>query len=121
MSNPFSSHHGSSSGHNSHNFRRERTGHLTGQLSSSSSLIPEKGYLGGQSFDFEQMIQSLRTLFEHDRQMASQTDATRCGICYLHYSLDELHYREEGFYACQTCEQALGKHPVPMVRKQQKL
>lgn len=121
MSNHFSSHYGSGSASNGHNFRRERTGHLTGQLSSPASLTPEKGYYSGQSFDFEQMIQSLRELFEHDRQVASQPDATRCGVCYLHFSVDELRYREEGFYVCQACEQTLGKHPVPMLRKQQKL
>jgi hypothetical protein len=66
------------------------------------------------------MIQSLHTLFEHDRQVASQPDATRCGICYMHYAVETLHYREEGFYVCQDCAQALNKQKLPMVRKQQK-
>jgi hypothetical protein len=63
----------------------------------------------------------LHDLFEHDRQIATQSEATRCGLCYLHYSLDELHYREEGFYICENCEKGLGKHAQHMVRRQQKL
>jgi hypothetical protein len=121
LSNHSSSHYSSGAASNGHSFRRERTGHLTGQLQSPASLTPEKGYYSGQSFDFDQMIQSLHELFEHDRQIASQSDATRCGICYLHFSVGELHYREEGFYVCQSCAQGLGKHGLPMVHKQQKL
>jgi hypothetical protein len=75
----------------------------------------------GSSFDFESMILSLRELFERDRQLASQSDVSVCGICYLHFSLGDMHYRdEEGFYVCQGCERALGKHMLPMIRRQQK-
>lgn len=72
-------------------------------------------------FDFEEMLTSLRELFAHDRQVASQQDSTRCGICYLYFAISELRYREEeGFYACANCERMLGKHTLPMVRRQQK-
>jgi Pyruvate/2-oxoacid:ferredoxin oxidoreductase delta subunit len=89
-------------------------------------MLPPLGTTGversyGSSFDFEQMIQSLRELFEQDRQTASQSDSTRCGICYLYYPVSELQYRDEGFYLCKGCEQALGKHTLPMLRHQQKL
>src|SRR5438876_11060330 len=60
--------------------------------------------------DFEYLIQSLRELFAQDRQIASQPDATRCGICYLHFPVSELHYRDEDFYVCLGCEHALGTH-----------
>jgi protein-arginine kinase activator protein McsA len=73
------------------------------------------------SFDFEALISSLRELFSQDRQVASQQDSTRCGICYLYFTLSELNYREEeGFYVCQNCQQALSKQMLPMVRRQQK-
>jgi hypothetical protein len=77
-----------------------------------------RSYIGG--FDFDEMIASLRDLFAQDRQVASQQESKRCGICYLHFSPDELHYREEGFYVCTGCERALGKQTLPMVRQQQK-
>jgi hypothetical protein len=101
--------------------RREmRANHTTGAL---PLLGPTTGIERGQagSQEFENLIQSLRELFEHDRQIASQPDATRCGICYLYFSVDELHYREEGFYVCQGCERALGKQYLPMLRRQQML
>jgi hypothetical protein len=67
------------------------------------------------------MISSLRDLFNHDRQIASQTESKRCGICYLYFLADELFYREEeGFYVCSNCERNLGKQNLPMVRRQQK-
>ena len=67
------------------------------------------------------MLVSLHELFEHDRQVASQPDATRCGICYLYFSVSELHYREEeGFYVCPGCSKVLGKQTLPMIRRQQK-
>ena len=78
-----------------------------------------RSYTG--AFDFEEMIISLRELFAQDRQVASQQDSKRCGICYLYYNPNELHYREEeGFYACPACERTMGKHTLPMVRQQQK-
>ena len=88
-------------------------------LPATGAIGVERGY--GSSFDFEQMIQSLHDLFEQDRQIASQQDSTRCGICYLHFSVTDLQYREEGFYVCTGCEGALGKHTLSMLRRQQKL
>ena len=97
--------------------RREiRASNPTGALP-----IIETGRSHTGSIDFEEMLISLHQLFERDRQVASQPDATRCGICYLHFSVNELHYRDEGFYFCQGCERALGKQQVSMLRKQQKL
>ena len=78
-----------------------------------------RSYTG--AFDFEEMINSLRDLFAQDRQVASQQDSKRCGICYLHFNPNELLYREEeGFYVCSGCERSLGKYTLPMVRQQQK-
>ncbi|HLH63788.1 MAG TPA: hypothetical protein VKV20_19080 [Ktedonobacteraceae bacterium] len=103
---------------NSYNSRREmRVSNSTGSLPVVSA---GRSYTG--SFDFEGLIASLRELFARDRQVASQQDSTRCGICYLHYALSELRYREEeGFYVCPNCEKVLGKQSLPMIRRQQKL
>ena len=66
------------------------------------------------------MLESLHELFEQDRRIASQSDGARCGICYLHYPVTDLKYRDEGFYVCGDCEQALGKQKMPLIRKQQR-
>jgi hypothetical protein len=93
-----------------------RASNTTGSL---PAISVGRSYSG--SFDFEALISSLRELFAQDRQVASQQDSTRCGICYLHFTVSELHYREEeGFYVCLNCERTLGKHILPMVRRQQK-
>jgi hypothetical protein len=110
---------GSSSNGSSFVSRREiRASNATGALPAVSIGSSGRGYAG--QFDFEAMLVSLHELFEHDRQVASQADGTRCGICYLHFSLAELHYREEGFYTCADCERTLSKHSLPMLRQQQK-
>ena len=96
--------------------RREARTPMTGALPFVSNI---ERYAG--SFDFDQMIQSLHDLFEHDRQVASQPDSTRCGICYLYFQVDELYYREEGLYICPSCEKALGNQQMPVLRKQQKM
>ena len=107
----------SSNGHSSVNRREARASHSTGALPIIKT--PERNT--GSGFDFDSMLESLHELFEHDRQIASQSDATRCGICYLHFQVSELHYRDgEGFYACKSCEQAIGRHTIPMLRHQQK-
>lgn len=90
-----------------------------------TGALPTPGTGMGRSytgtFDFDEMITSLRDLFAHDRQVASQQDSKRCGICYLYFNPSELRYREdEGFYACPACEHNLGKHVLPMIRQQQK-
>src|SRR5215467_12286569 len=96
--------------------REARLSINTGQL---PIVGPVRNYPG--SFDFEAMILTLRELFALDRQVASQPDSARCGICYLHFTTGELRYRdEEGFYVCHGCERALGKQQMPMVRRQQK-
>ncbi len=117
MSNNYTPGSGSSVNSSSFVTRRDlRANNATGALPGYES---GRGY--GGSFDFEQMLVSLHQLFEHDRQLASQSDATRCGICYLHFSVNELHHRDEGFYICVGCERGLGKQQVPMLRKQQKM
>ena len=71
--------------------------------------------------DVGTLIDSLHDLFAQDRTVASQGNATRCGICYLHYPLSELEYREvEGYYVCVVCKRALGPAQLKMVRRQQK-
>ncbi len=68
------------------------------------------------------LIDSLHDLFVHDRVVASQGGVARCGICYFHFPISDLIYREpEGFYVCQTCERSLGAGHIPMVRRQQRL
>ncbi len=71
--------------------------------------------------DVGPLIDSLHALFEHDRAVASQTGATRCGICYLHFAAADMSYRQsEGFYVCEECARALGPNQVFMVRRQQR-
>lgn len=110
---------GSGSANNGSSFvsRRElRASNATGAL---PVIGTERSYSG--SVDFDNMIQSLHELFERDRQIATQPESKRCGICYLYFSGNDLRYREEeGFYVCQGCERSLGKHRVPMLRRQQK-
>ena len=100
--------------------RENRISNVTGTLPSIQAAGAERQMTQGPS-DFEQLIQSLHDLFEHDRQIASQTDATRCGICYLHFHVNELHYRNEGFYVCPNCEHNLGNQRLTILRKQQKM
>ncbi|WP_149400200.1 hypothetical protein [Dictyobacter arantiisoli] len=107
-------------GSSANNRREMRAEHSTGALPSLGTLGIERTTSSG-AFDFEHMVQSLRDLFEQDRQIASQTDASRCGICYHYFRVSELHYREEGFYVCPSCEQNLGHQHIFMLRKQQKL
>ncbi|GCE11061.1 hypothetical protein [Tengunoibacter tsumagoiensis] len=99
--------------------REARANHMTGALPPLSSFAVERSYPG--AFDFDEMILSLRAQFEQDRQIASQPNTTRCGICYLHFTVGELHYQDEGFYTCPACEQSLGQQRLNMLRKQQKL
>ncbi len=102
--------------------RREmRASNVTGALPVLGPTPAGIEHTHTSSYEFEHLIQSLRELFEHDRHMASQQDTTRCGICYLHFSVSDLNYHEEGFYACFACEHALGRQHVTMLRKQQKM
>ncbi len=100
--------------------RREmRANNTTGAFPVLGSLGIERSQTGNS--EFNQMIEALHDLFEHDRQVASQPDSTRCGICYLHFPIAELHYRDEGFYTCPGCAHSLGNHRISMLRKQQRL
>jgi hypothetical protein len=112
----------SGGGHAYLNRREVRANNVTGALPPLETTTDERWNNSHSSgFDFEEMIRSLHDLFEHDRQVASQPDATRCGICYLHHSVNELHYNEEGFYTCDECERSLGHHHITMLHRQQKL
>lgn len=122
MSNNYLSGSGAGASNNSGSFvsRREvRASNVTGAMPALGSIGAERSY--SSYTDFEQMLQSLHELFERDRQIASQPDSTRCGLCYLYSPVSELHYREEGLYVCQRCERALGKQNISILRKQQKL
>lgn len=71
--------------------------------------------------DVGPLIDDLKSLFQRDRATASATGGSRCGICYLHFALDAMEYREdEGYYVCAACAQALGAARVPMVRRQKR-
>ena len=121
LSNNYTSGSGGGASENGNAFisRREmRANNVTGAL---PIVGPTTGAEHAGAHDFEHLILSLRELFAQDRQVASQSDATRCGICYLYFPVSELYYREEEFYVCQGCQHALGKQHLPMLRKQQKL
>lgn len=110
-------------GSNSFVSRRDiRAGNPTGALPVVGAGRGYSSYTShAGSFDFEAMLVSLHDLFEHDRQVASQTDARRCGICYLHFLVSELRYREEeGLYVCENCDKAASKQQLLMLRRQQK-
>jgi hypothetical protein len=110
---------GSGPSNNSNSFASRREMRVTNQTGALPVVSPGRTYSG--SFDFDNLIASLHELFVQDRQVASQQDSTRCGVCYLHFVVSILTYREEeGFYVCQNCERALGKQKIPMVRRQQK-
>lgn len=67
------------------------------------------------------LIDSLHEVFARDRAIATQGSAARCGVCYLHFPVGELIYRDaEGFYVCESCARALGSARVRMVRRQQR-
>jgi len=110
---------GSGTSGNGSSFVSRREMRATNQTGALPVISTSRSYSG--SFDFDNLIASLRELFALDRQLASQQDGTRCGICYLHFTVGSLTYREEeGFYVCQDCERVLGKQTRPMVRRQQK-
>jgi hypothetical protein len=124
LNNYYSSGSGNTGNNNSAGYRYEREERAFGPntFNGTGALPPVnagRGYTGG--FDFEEMLTSLRELFAYDRQLASQADSKRCGICYLYFMANELQYREEeGFYVCSNCEHTLGKQTLPMLRRQQK-
>ncbi len=110
---------GSGTSGNGSSFVSRREMRATNQTGALPVISTSRSYSG--SFDFDNLIASLRELFAQDRQVASQQDGTRCGICYLHFAVSSLTYREEeGFYVCKGCERGLGKNILPMIRRQQK-
>ena len=110
---------GSGMSGNGSSFVSRREMRATNQTGALPIVSTSRSYSG--SFDFDNLIASLRELFAQDRQVASQQEGTRCGICYLHFTVSSLTYREEeGFYVCQGCERGLGKNQIPMIRRQQK-
>jgi len=71
--------------------------------------------------DVGPLIDDLHAIFERDRAVASQGNTARCGVCYYHFSLTELSYRDAGgFYICPDCERALGPTRIVMLRRQQR-
>jgi hypothetical protein len=100
-------------------------------VNGTSPLVRSYSYNGSETRDkeirpevrgeFAPLIDTLKELFQHDRAVASQGNSTRCGICYLHFTVTELEYREaEGFYICSGCKQALARSSLPMIRRQQR-
>lgn len=90
----------------------------SGDATDAFELPPVRPEVRG---DVGPLIDALHALFEHDRAVASQTGAARCGICYLHFAAADMTYRQvEGFYVCEDCARALGPNQVFMVRKQQR-
>jgi hypothetical protein len=103
--------------------RMRNTSHDVGnQQEQGASAGP--AFIAGRDVrgDIGELIDSLHEAFERDRSIASQGDSARCGICYLHYFLSELQYRdEEGYYVCASCARALSHTRILMVRRQQRL
>ena len=110
---------GSGMSGNGSSFVSRREMRATNQTGALPVVSTSRSYSG--SFDFENLIASLHELFVQDRQVSSQQEGTRCGICYLHFTVSSLSYREEeGFYVCHGCEPGLGKNIIPMIIRQQK-
>jgi hypothetical protein len=93
-----------------------RTERLNGGVDST----PREPFRPESRGEVGSLVDSLHELFAQDRAVASLGDGTRCGICYLHFPLHALEYREvEGFYICAGCRRALGHQQVMMIRRQQ--
>jgi len=92
----------------------------TERLNGGTDSTPREPFRPESRGEVGSLIDSLHELFSQDRAVASQGDSARCGICYLHFPLIALEYREaEGFYVCATCKRALGHNPLMMIRRQQ--
>jgi len=90
------------------------------RLNGGTDSTPREPFRPESRGEVGSLIDSLHELFSQDRAAASQGDSARCGICYLHFPLTALEYREaEGFYVCATCKRALGHNPLMMIRRQQ--
>ncbi len=92
---------------------RSRIADLLRALSELVAMRPEiRGELGP-------LIDELHARFEQEIASAKQAGSLRCGICYLHFAIAEMDYREaDGFYICQMCGQALRGRPLRMIRRQ---
>ncbi|HEX5547798.1 MAG TPA: hypothetical protein VFX24_10325 [Ktedonobacterales bacterium] len=90
------------------------------RLNGGTDSTPREPFRPESRGEVGSLIDSLHELFAQDRAVASQGDSARCGICYLHFPLAALEYREaEGFYVCAACKRALGHNPLMMIRRQQ--
>jgi hypothetical protein len=92
----------------------------TERLNGGTDLTPREPFRPESRGEVGSLIDSLHEIFVQDRTVASRGDSTRCGVCYLHFPLSALEYREaEGFYVCAGCNRALGHQQLMMVRRQQ--
>jgi hypothetical protein len=90
------------------------------RLNGGTDTAPHSPYRPEARGEVGSLIDVLHELFAHDRTIASRGDSTRCGICYLHFPLNTLEYREaEGFFVCEACKRSLGHQQVMMIRRQQ--
>ncbi|HET8908903.1 MAG TPA: hypothetical protein VFN11_18245 [Ktedonobacterales bacterium] len=90
------------------------------RLNGGTDTTPHSPYRPEARGEVGALIDVLHELFAHDRTVASRGDSTRCGICYLHFPLNTLEYREaEGFFVCEACKRSLGHQQVTMIRRQQ--
>lgn len=90
------------------------------RLNGGADTTPHEPFRTESRGEVGELIDTLHELFAQDRAMASQGSSARCGICYLHFPLSALEYREaEGFYVCVGCKRALGHNPLMMIRRQQ--
>lgn len=90
------------------------------RLNGGADTTPHEPFRTESRGEVGELIDTLHELFAQDRAMASQGSSARCGICYLHFPLSALEYREaEGFYVCAGCKRALGHNPLMMIRRQQ--
>jgi hypothetical protein len=90
------------------------------RLNGGADMTPHEPFRPESRGAVGELIDTLHELFAQDRAMASQGGSARCGICYLHFPLSALEYREaEGFYVCAGCKRALGHNPLMMIRRQQ--
>jgi hypothetical protein len=90
------------------------------RLNGGADTTPREPFRPESRGEVGSLIDALHGLFAQDRAMASQGESARCGICYLHFPLTALEYREaEGFYVCAACKRALGHNPLMMIRRQQ--
>lgn len=90
------------------------------RLNGGTDVMPREPFRPESRGEVGSLIDSLHEMFAQDRSVASRGDSARCGICYLHFPLSALEYREtEGFYVCSGCKRSLGHQQLMMIRRQQ--